>query len=683
MSNTSKYLHFTAANIVVKGILTGLLYGFLVYVSDLIISPSNSAPALWSANAFPVAVLLFNRKANWPILLFFCAGGLLAWGYPTTSYETSLFLIICGMNLFAILLLASLIRRITGTIPTKKKLTHVTLTNIWVAALVIPATAVLSVVILAPYFPGSNFLQMIMSISTHAFLGQFLLLPAILYGIVQGRPALKKMPRKDLAEHSLMWFILFVIIIAALASLKSQISIYYIFPYVTLPLLVWSAIRFRLRITIFASFICCLFTQYLASLGYISFDSTELSSYNQITEMNIGLIALYGTILILAIVMADQKHIKHDLKRKDEWFQIAINNIQGGMYLLDKERRYKIISAELPKKFELPTEVCHLGAHVETALRFRANRGDFGPGDIDELVATRLAKLEIPGSTQGRNISPNGRTYEYFQTHTNTGEIIIMYHEITERLKAEKDSHQALIEARHANKAKTDFLANMSHELRTPLNAIIGFSEIMTNEEFVKSASDKVREYSQDIYMSGSHLLQIINDILDLSKIEAGMADLDLVPIHLDENIRESVTFIELRAAEANISIVNAVTDTDDMIMADVRMFKQIFVNILSNAVKFTPDGGSVHISHEIKDNGATTITVKDTGIGIDNAELDIMMEPFRQADSSLSRKYEGTGLGLPLVKSLIELHGGTVNITSEVGIGTSVLITFPPEQPT
>ncbi len=221
----------------------------------------------------------------------------------------------------------------------------------------------------------------------------------------------------------------------------------------------------------------------------------------------------------------------------------------------------------------------------------------------------------------------------------------------------------------------------MSHELRTPLNAIIGFSEIMTNREFIESAPDKVKEYSNDIFVSGRHLLQIINDILDLSKIEAGMADLELESIHLGESTGESVRFLELRAAEAEITIFNKIKDTNATILADRRMFKQIMVNLLSNAVKFTPGGGSLTISHSVNEKGETTIEVKDSGIGIAPSDIEAMVEPFRQADSRLSRGYEGTGLGLPLVKSLIKLHGGKIAIKSEIGSGTSVFITFPAEQ--
>ena len=681
IENTAKYFHFTSANILIKGLLTGLLYGLLVHLSTVLIFPVADVPVLWSANALPVVVLLFNRSRQWPIIIFFCAIALLINRAPTTAHEMSLYLMLSGTNLLEITLLATVIKEITGTGLTKKKLKSIIIANMWAAPAVIMATSILSVFLFSISAPDINFLQTTLKIFSSAFLGQVLFIPAILCHIFFDRSAFKMISRGYLTQWGLMWLALSLFIATTWVSLNSHTPIHYIFPYMTFPLLVWSALRLGIHVTVTCSLISSLFTKYFASLGYFPFGAIDLSPYEQISALNVGLIALNVTALILAIVVSDEKQAKQDLTRREEWFQIAINHMSGGLYLLDQERRFKVLSLGLREKFDLPYEICQLGAHVKHVLKFRADRGDFGPGDPTELYKKRMAELEEEKTIHGQNTPPGGRAYEYFQNHTNNDEIIIIYHEITERLKAENDSQVALLEAQQANKAKTDFLANMSHELRTPLNAIIGFSEIMTKENFAETSADKVREYSHDIHMSGCHLLQIINDILDLSKIEAGKADVDLEPIHLDEIIKESVTFIELRAAEAGISIINDMKDMDDQILADRRMFKQIMVNLLSNAVKFTPKGGKIHLSHNINDNEQTIISIADTGIGIAEKDIAPMMEPFRQADSSLSREFEGTGLGLPLVKSLMDLHGGEINIKSKVGRGTTVFLTFPPHK--
>ena len=679
IGNTAKYFHFTAANIITKGLLTGLIYGFLIYLSAIFIFPVKDAPILWAANSLPVVILLFNRSWNWPLILLFCALGLLAHHFPTTPHEVGQYLMLSSTNLLQIVLLATVIREVCGRTPTKKRLRSLIITNMWASAAVILATSLLSVVIFSVPTPEINFLNTTLRIFSSAYLGQVLFLPAILCYVFFLRSSLQKLTKREAIELTLMWVILFLFITITWLSLNSQTPIHYIFPYMTFPFLVWSALRLGIRVTITCSIISSLFSKYLASLGHLPFGSIGLSAPEQIAVLNVGLIALNVTALILAIMVADQKQIRVELTHKDEWFQIAIDNMSGGLYMLDQNRNMKILSTGLREKFELPTKICHLGANVRKVFEYRAKRGDYGPGNPDFLVREKMASLEGLTPVHGQNTPPNGRTYEFFQNHTNNGEIIVIYHDITERLKAAEDSKIALLEAQQANKAKTDFLANMSHELRTPLNAIIGFSELMTKENFAEKSAAKVREYSEDIHMSGRHLLQIINDILDLSKIEAGMADVELEPIHLDEVIKESVTFIQLRAADAGISIVNDMEDMDDMILADRRLFKQIMVNLLSNAVKFTPAGGNIHICHTINDKGETTISITDTGIGIAEEDIEHMMEPFRQADSSLSKEFEGTGLGLPLVKSLMELHDGSIVIKSKVGSGTAVFITFPP----
>ncbi len=677
--STIKYFHFTSANIVVKGLLTGLLYGFFVDMSTRFIFPLNHSPVIWSANALPVAVLLFNRNRQWPKILFFCLIGLLISKLPTSRHDLTPNLVLYSINLLEIYFLATIIRKVTGTSPTRRKLEFTVMTGLWAAAAAVIIFSIVVVLLFPLKEENTNFLEMVSRISTSAYLGQALLLSATLYWIVPGRVSFSRISRGKLIELALIWLILLGFTAITLISLKSRMPIYYDFPYVTFPLLVWAAIRFNIRLTVTFSIFTSVFTKYLASLGYLSFDATGLSPHLQITVMNIGLIALDISVLILAIIVSDYKQVKRDLTARDEWFQIAISHISGGLYLLNQERRFIIISAGLQKKINLPADIFCIGAHIEPVLRFRAARGDYGRGKVADLVRERLDKLEKKITTRGYNSVPDGHIYEYLENHTQDGEVIVIYHEITDRIKAEQDSKQALSEAHQANKAKTDFLANMSHELRTPLNAIIGFSDMITNDKSLKLPADKVREYCADINMSGLHLLRIINDILDLSKIEAGKADAEFLPIPLESSIRECVKFIELRAADVEITIFNDIKNTEAILVADKRMFKQIIINILSNSVKFTLRKGKIHISFDINKAGETIISIADTGIGIAEADLVTVMEPFHQVDSSLSRKVEGTGLGLPLVKSLMEIHGGTIVLKSTPGVGTTVLLTFPP----
>jgi signal transduction histidine kinase len=222
------------------------------------------------------------------------------------------------------------------------------------------------------------------------------------------------------------------------------------------------------------------------------------------------------------------------------------------------------------------------------------------------------------------------------------------------------------------------FIANMSHELRTPLNAIIGFSEMMRNQVFGPLGSSKYQEYNTDIYDSGQHLLSIINDILDLSKLESGKMTLNERAVDLVEVARRANSQISSVARKAKVS-VEAVCDCKSaVIRGDERLILQSCLNLLSNAVKFTPEGGRVTLKVSAFETGSVVVSVEDTGIGIAPENIDKVMQPFGQVESVQSRKHQGTGLGLPLVKSFIELHGGTFELQSELGRGTAAIAIFP-----
>ncbi len=255
--------------------------------------------------------------------------------------------------------------------------------------------------------------------------------------------------------------------------------------------------------------------------------------------------------------------------------------------------------------------------------------------------------------------------------------VVKLEREFQNRARAEEAMRAAKEHAEYASRSKSEFLANMSHELRTPLNAIIGFSELMARETFGSLGNDKYRDYARDINESGAHLLSLINDILDLAKIEARKLKLDEKPVDLGAAVSSCLRLVKERAKEHKVRLVNRVDPGLASLRADERAVKQIVLNLLSNAVKFTPEGGRITVEAGI-DGDALRLAVRDTGIGIAADDIPKIMEPFRQVDGSLARTYEGTGLGLPLVKSLVELHGGTLTLESEVGVGTVATARFP-----
>ena len=254
-------------------------------------------------------------------------------------------------------------------------------------------------------------------------------------------------------------------------------------------------------------------------------------------------------------------------------------------------------------------------------------------------------------------------------------------YDITERRQAEMALTRAKEQADFANRSKSEFLANMSHELRTPLNAIIGFSEIIKDQLFGSAGQPQYVEYAKDIYDSGQLLLSLINDILDMSKIEAGKRQLHEVVLNIDTIVQSVVRLVAARAAQGKVRINVHVPRDFPSLRGEEKAMKQILTNLLTNAVKFTPEGGSVTISAMIDADGHMNLTVIDSGIGIAPQDIAVALAPFGQIESALSRKHQGTGLGLPLTKALVELHGGALNLTSEIGNGTTVTLTFQPER--
>ena len=260
-------------------------------------------------------------------------------------------------------------------------------------------------------------------------------------------------------------------------------------------------------------------------------------------------------------------------------------------------------------------------------------------------------------------------------------EIVSIVRDVSDRVRYEAALHQAKEAADGANRAKSQFLATMSHELRTPLNAIIGFAEIMQHEVMGPVGNAQYRSYITDIHVSGTHLLQLINDILDLTKAEAGKLELNEETVDLAEVIRSVV-----RMSRGSIEKGGLTTNIDPMaglplLRADERKTRQVFFNLIGNAAKFTPAGGHIDIRGRFDPQDGMRITVADTGIGIAAENLQRVFEPFVQIDNSLSRQQPGTGLGLPAVKAIMELHGGSLELRSVAGVGTEATAIFPPER--
>lgn len=253
--------------------------------------------------------------------------------------------------------------------------------------------------------------------------------------------------------------------------------------------------------------------------------------------------------------------------------------------------------------------------------------------------------------------------------------------ELTARCRELEAAHAEIVQARmraeSANHAKSEFLANMSHELRTPLNAVIGFTDMMRGEPFGPIGHDRYRQYLEDIAHSGKHLMQMINDLLDLSTIEIGKIRLNVTSIDLRSIIADVVSLMRLQAEQAGIELREEHQPSNVVLQVDENRIRQVLLNLLSNALKFTPRSGSVTVATSVDGAGTLSISVADTGIGIAPEDQAIALEPFGQIEHGLARNYQGAGLGLTIAKKLTELQGGALSLQSELGKGTTVILRF------
>ena len=341
-----------------------------------------------------------------------------------------------------------------------------------------------------------------------------------------------------------------------------------------------------------------------------------------------------------------------------------------------------IAALRQPTDDTVPAPVALIDVHIggESGVDLIPRLAAAQPGLICVLMTTSIdSQTAIAALRRG--------AYDYFDKTWDPNALFAVLERCFDRvaLLRNRAAYEALSLAKEkaeaANRAKSGFLTTMSHELRTPLNAIIGFSELMANEVMGALGNEQYRGYAADIHRSGTNLLQIINDILDLSKAEDGQLELDEEVFDLRETIRAVRRSISAHIADGGLSATVELPAGLPLIRADERKTRQVLLNLVGNAIKFTPAGGHIEIASRFDPETGIVLSVTDTGIGIAPGDLARVLEPFEQADSSLSRSHQGAGLGLPMVKAIIELHGGTLTLASRPSAGTRASVTFPPQR--
>ena len=384
----------------------------------------------------------------------------------------------------------------------------------------------------------------------------------------------------------------------------------------------------------------------------------------------------------LAGIAIERKRMEDALTQSEERLRGAIGSLQEGFALFDSDDRLVALNDEYRNISPGSQEIMERGGTFEDVIRANVSRGTIteAQGREEEFIQERIAQHRDPGQTILRRFT-DGSWFMIQEVRTPEGGIAVSFIDITELKQAEAALREAKEEAEYANRAKTEFLANMSHELRTPLNSVIGFSDILKDIAEESFENPKHREYAEDINTSGKHLLQLINDILDVARIERGLLELNETKLDVPLLVASCQRLVNDRAFEAGLELTAEVAPSLPALLADELRTKQILLNLLSNAIKFTPKGGSVNLRVGIDSEDRFKLSVIDSGIGIAPEDIETALSDFGQVDGSLTRKYDGSGLGLPLSKKLAELHGGELIIESEVGAGTTVTVLFPKER--
>jgi two-component system, cell cycle sensor histidine kinase PleC len=418
----------------------------------------------------------------------------------------------------------------------------------------------------------------------------------------------------------------------------------------------------------------------------------------QVTDPDAPEVHLIG----IAVDVTEQRHLAQRSEAADMRLRTAIESIGESFVLWDANDRLVMCNTKFQQDTGLPASEVRPGAtrqQIEkrmtafvTDRRLPHPASSKGGASYERQLADgRWLQVNELTLRDGSTVSV-GTEITQIKLHQeklvdSERRLMATIHDLSLARKAEEERSRELVElnrkymreterAEAANRAKSEFLANMSHELRTPLNAIIGFSELMQQSLFGPLGSEKYDEYVRDIHASGGYLLGVINDILDMSKIEAGQFSIDREKIDLAPLINETVRVVALQAADKSIALETKVAETLAL-NADRRAIKQIVINLLSNAVKFTGEGGHIQLRAR-KVAGAVTLTIEDNGCGIPREALKKLGRPFEQVQNQFSKSHTGSGLGLAISRSLAELHGGALKIRSTEGVGTIVSVRIP-----
>jgi len=401
------------------------------------------------------------------------------------------------------------------------------------------------------------------------------------------------------------------------------------------------------------------------------------SGLGRVFIAGLAMTALLGIPVLLLARVA--RHTRMRVTASEASYRAFFDHAVEGIFRTTPDGRYLAVNQALADIYGYPNPAALISGLTDIGVQLYvdpARRDEFrAQMQANDVVANFISEIY---HSSGRRIwiSENARAVRDWSGALLCYEGTV--EDVTEKFEAERALRAALRQAETANKVKAAFLAAMSHELKTPLNAVLGFSEIIRDEMLGPVGQAAYRDYAGDIHKSGARLLAVINDVLDVTKLESGSVVLEERPENPQDIVEQAIKLARRATGDAR-EIACLLPDALPVLTADPRRLAQALGNVLSNALKFTPAGGEVCLSLRMQADGGAVFAVTDTGIGMAAETIAAALEPFRQLDGSLSRRFEGAGLGLSIAKALTELHGGHLQIASEVGSGTTVTLSLPP----
>ncbi len=367
-------------------------------------------------------------------------------------------------------------------------------------------------------------------------------------------------------------------------------------------------------------------------------------------------------------------------EEKSALLEATVEHITQGISVFDKDLKLKIFNKRFIDDLNFPREFGKVGTPLQTFFRYNAERGEYGDGDIEDQIKERLGLAENGSPHSFERRRPDGTVLQIVgrPMPENIGGFVTTYTNITELVDIQEKLRQAIEEALEANRAKSDFLSGMSHELRTPLNGILGFSQLLQHHPKI-SLTDQQNEYVLNIQRAGEHLLHLINEILDLSKVEAGKLELNLEGVDVHNLLKECIQLLEKMAGDRGIVIHHGLDDSLRMpvVYGDVLRLKQVFMNVVSNAIKYNVENGRIDVHWQITESDMLCVDITDTGVGIPQELQKELFKPFSRLNAE-TNDVEGTGLGLAITNKLVELMNGRINLFSKAGEGATFQVCLP-----